>query len=74
METKWKEGQIVTVGDKKYQIIKRKNDTGTVCEECQAANKDAQSLLNWYEIHNCIMNGTMCHCNMSHDCYPKLLD
>ena len=70
----WEEGQIVTVDDKKYQIVKRKTKTGSICEECQQANRNAQSLLTWYERDECIIGGTMCHCNMSCDCYPKLLD
>jgi len=70
----WKEGEIVTIDDKKYQIVKRKTETGSICEECQAANKDAQSSLSWYERHECIMGGTICHCNMNCNCYPKLLD
>jgi hypothetical protein len=70
----WKEGQIVTVSGRRYEIVKRKSDTGTICDECQEANKDAQLLLSWYERHHCTLNGTMCHCNMEKDCYPKLLD
>lgn len=74
METKWKAGQIVTIGNSRFRITKRETTQGSVCDECHAANNPNDKC--WYEQRECPlgMNGTLCHCNMSVDCYPKLLD